>query len=319
MSRMFSVLLALLLLPQDAETAAKAIRAEDIRKHQEFLSSDALEGREAGSEGGHRAALYIAGEARKLGLKAGGLEGTWFQPFGQKPAKPLEKGMKNIIALWPGTDAKLREEYVVAGAHYDHVGRGFKNSNVAAGSKPGEIHNGADDNASGASTLLEVAEAVGKARLKRTVAFLWFDAEEGGLAGSRHWAANPTLEISKCVAMVNSDMIGRNEAEKVFVGVEKDAQGAPKYPRWVALIQEVEKQFGAPYDWTEFDAFIKRSDHWPFMEKGVPAMFITGGLHADYHTERDDVEKINFPKEERVGRMVFAIVARAANAAAPLK
>ncbi len=314
-----AALLLALFPPQDVEPASKTILAADIRRHQEFLSSDALEGREAGSEGGHKAALYIAEQARKLRLKPGGLEGTWFQPFGEKPGKPLEKGAKNIVALWPGTDPKLKEEFVVAGAHYDHVGRGFRNSNAAAGAKPGEIHNGADDNASGTSTLLDVAEAVAKSKLKRTVAFIWFDAEEGGLAGSRHFAANPTIDLSKCLAMVNSDMIGRNEVEKVYVGVEKDEKGEPRYPRWVDLIRGVEKQFGAAWDWTEFDPMIRRSDHWPFMEKGVPAMFFTGGLHADYHTERDDVEKINFPKEERIGRMIFAILARAANAPSPLK
>ncbi len=312
---MTTFLALLLLAPQaDAvEKAASAIRAEGIRPHQVHLSSDALEGREAGSEGGHKAAVYIAAEAKKRGLKPGGLEGTYFQPFGPAPGKPLERGMKNVIAVWPGTHPRLKEEYVVAGAHYDHVGLGLKGSNRPAGGKPGEIHNGADDNASGASTLLEIAGAAAKSRFKRTLVFMWFDAEESGLAGSRAWAAAPTLPVEKCAAMVNCDMIGRNDPKQVIVGVHKDEKGAPKFPKWAEAVKAVEAKFGESFDWSSFDSFIKRSDHWPFMEKGVPAVFFTAGLHADYHTQNDDVEKIDFAKQERVGRILFTLAARAAD------
>ena len=306
--------LAASLRAQDPDKLAQAIRGEEIRKHQVYLSSDALQGREAGSEGGHKAALYIVEQAKKRGLKPGGVEGTYYQPFGPSPGKPLEKGMKNIVAVWPGTDAKLKDEFVVAGAHYDHVGLGLKGSNKQAGGKAGEIHNGADDNASGTSTLLEIAGVVGKSRFKRTIVLMWFDAEESSLAGSKAWVAAPTLPIEKCAAMVNCDMIGRNDVKQVIVGLHKDEQGEPKFPKWEEAVKAVETKFGAVFDWSSFDSFIKRSDHWPFMEKGVPAVFFTGGLHADYHTQNDDVEKINFPKEELVGRMIFTLAARAANA-----
>jgi Zn-dependent M28 family amino/carboxypeptidase len=303
--------LVLLLLLQ-----AETIHAEDIRKHQEVLAADEMEGREIGSEGGHKAALYIAEHVKKLGFKPGGAEETWFAPFGKlEGRKPGERGAKNIVAVWPGKDA----EYVVLGAHYDHVGKGLRNSNRAAGSKPGEIHNGADDNASGTSTLLDVAEAVSKSSFRRTVVLMWFDGEEVGLAGSKAWASAPTLDLSKCRAMVNCDMIGRNGEKEVYCGLEKGETGAAKYPKFEAAVKEVEKASGLAFDWTKFDPFIKRSDHWSFMEKGIPAIFFTGGLHADYHTERDDVEKINFPKEERIGRFVYALAERLANGDDALK
>jgi hypothetical protein len=114
-------------------------------------------------------------------------------------------------------------------------------------------------------------------------------------------------------------MIGRNAPQQIFCGVEKDEKGEPKHPKWVALVKEAEKKFGASFDWTGFDAYIKRSDHWPFMEKGVPALFFTAGIHADYHKETDDIEKIDFAKEELIGKIAFTILSKAANSPSPLK
>jgi hypothetical protein len=309
-------LLASSLRADELEKGLKTIKAADIQKHQTVLAADAMEGREAGSDGGHKAALYIAEQLKTWKLRPGGAEESYFQPVGAGERKPLEKGKKNIIAIRPGSDEKLKDEYVVVGAHYDHVGRGLRNSN---GGKVGEIHNGADDNASGASTVLDIAEAVSQCSFKRTVVCMWFDAEENALEGSRWWAANPTLPLDRCAAMLNCDMIGRNDPKKLIIGVEKVPGGEPKYPKWAALLKEVETKVGMTWDWSSFDAFIKRSDHWPFMEKGVPALFFTAGLHADYHRETDDIEKINFAKEERIGKIVFTILATVADRAEPLK
>jgi hypothetical protein len=294
----------------------ETIKAADIEKHQVVLSSDAMEGREAGSDGGHKAALYIAEQLASYKLQPGGVDGTWYQPFGKGAGKPGAKGKKNLIAVRPGSDEKLKDEFVVIGAHYDHVGRGLRKSQ---GGKVGEIHNGADDNASGSSTVLDIAEAVSQCRFKRTVVCMWFDGEENSLEGSRFWASNPTLPVEKCVAMINCDMIGRNDPKKLIIGVEKEPTLEPKYPKWAALVKDVETKFEMTWDWSSFDSFIKRSDHWPFMEKGVPSLFFTAGLHADYHRETDDIEKINFAKEEMVGKICFTILSRVANLDTPLK
>lgn len=310
------VLFLALLRQDDTEKGLQTLKADDIRKHQEVLSADAMEGREAGSEGGHKAALYIAEQLKAWKLQPGGVDGTYFQPFGKPAAAPGAQGNKNILAVRAGSDEKLKDEFVVIGAHYDHVGRGRTKSN---GGKVGEVHNGADDNASGASTVLDIAEAVSQCRFRRTVVCMWFDGEENALEGSRHWASNPTLPVEKCFAMINCDMIGRNDPKKLIIGVEKDPSLEPKYPKWVALVKGVETQVGMTWDWTSFDSFIRRSDHWPFMEKGVPAMFFTAGLHADYHRDTDDIEKINFAKEEMIGRISFTILSRAANLESPLK
>ena len=294
--RLFALLLLFSCRPQ-AEDPVASIRAEDIRKHQTLLASEEMEGRGAGSEGGKKASAYIAGQVKAWGFQPAGADGTYFQPFGE--------GRRNVVALWPGRE---EGDYVVVGAHYDHLGL-----------KDGKLFPGADDNASGTSTVLDVAEAVSKTKFRRAVLVMWFDGEENRLEGSRWWAAHPTRPIERCFAMLNCDMIGRNEAEKIFCGVEKDAAKEPKYPKWAAELKAAEAAFGATFNWTEFDPFIQRSDHWPFMEKGVPAMFFTGGLHADYHKEGDRIEKINFAKEERIGRILYSILAKVADRAEPLK
>ncbi|MBI3857740.1 MAG: M28 family peptidase [Planctomycetes bacterium] len=280
-----------------AEDPVQSIRADDIRKHQTYLASDELEGRGAGSEGGKKASAYLADRVKAWGFQAAGTDGSYFQPFGE--------GRRNVAAFWPGREGN---EYVVVGAHYDHLGR--------QGEK---LFHGADDNASGTSTLLDVAEALSKTKFRRGVLVMWFDEEENQLKGSRWWCAHPTRPIDLCFAMLNCDMIGRNDPAKIFVGVEKEGGKEPKYPKLAAEIRGAEAAAGATFDWTEFDRFIKHSDHWPFMEQGVPAMFFTGGIHADWHKEGDLLEKINFAKEERIGRILYSLLSKVAERAEPLK
>jgi len=290
------VLLILASCSKPPETGAilESIRADDLRRHQAYLTSDELEGRQAGSPGGFKAAAYLEGECRRLGLKPAGKAGGFFYPFG-------DKGMKDVVAMWPGTDGN--NEWIAVAAHYDHLGR----------NPEGEIRRGADDNASGTSVLLEVAQAAAKRRFHRSIVFFWFDGEELGLFGSKAWMAAPTLNVSACAAMLNIDMVGRNDPRQIIVCLEKDEAGQPKYPIWAAAIRESEEPFGVKFDWSAADNLIRRSDNWPFMERGVPAAFFTGGLHADYHTPKDTLERIDFAKEERVGRVIYSIMARCAD------
>jgi hypothetical protein len=297
MRKLFAILLAVVASCSKAapepDAILASIKADDLRRHQVYLTSDELEGRAAGSPGGFKAAAYLEGECKRLGLKPAGKDAGFFFPFG-------DKGMKDVVAMWPGTDGN--DEWIALAAHYDHLGR-----------KDGEIYRGADDNASGTSVLLEVAEAAVMRRFHRSIVFFWFDGEELGLFGSKAWIAAPTLRVESCAAMLNIDMVGRNDPKQLIVCLEKDDAGQPKYPVWAAAIRESEAPFDVKFDWSSADYLIRRSDNWPFMERGVPAAFFTAGLHADYHKPQDTIDRIDFAKEERVGRVIYSIVARCAD------
>lgn len=297
--RRLSLLVGLLLAAcskqaeESPDEALASIRVEDLRRHQTYLTSDELEGRKAGSPGGAKAAAYLESECRRLGLKPAGKDGGYTFPFG-------DQGMKDVIAEWPGSDPA--GEWVAIAAHYDHLGR-----------RENEIYRGADDNGSGTSVLLEIAEAAAKRKFRRSIVFFWFDGEELGLYGSKAWVAAPTRRIDACAAMLNVDMVGRNDPYQLIICLEKDARGDPRYPIWGAAIRESEGPSGLKYDWSAADHLIRRSDNWPFMEKGVPAAFFTGGLHEDYHKPGDTVDKIDFAKEERVGRALYRLLTRCAD------
>ncbi len=196
--------------------------------------------------------------------------------------------VRNIVGMVEG---KTPDEYVVVGAHYDHIGRGEYGSRFAG---EDNIHNGADDNASGTATLIEVAEAIANGEQpERSVIFIGFTAEEIGLVGSREFVTEPPIEQEKIVAMLNLDMVGRIRDEKVFVG---GAQTADAFGSLVSgattsadLVEETMPLGG-------------NSDHAPFISAGIPAVFLFSGLHDEYHGPDDDVELINFDGMTRLAR-----------------
>ena len=216
----------------------------------------------------------------------------------------VNPGLKNVVAIWPGTDKKLKDEYIVVGAHYDHVGTG------AFGSRggQGEVHNGSDDNASGTAALLELAEALQHVKFKRTVMLISFDGEEKGLWGSKAYVDDPTIPIKQCRWMINMDMVSRNDLTDIAVG-RTDPTNEPLNK----ALARSEKKFKFKFDRTSADPYVRRSDQWNFFEKGVPAIFLFGKMHPDYHTSRDDVEKANFKKVQLTSRVAFLILYQLAN------
>jgi Zn-dependent M28 family amino/carboxypeptidase len=200
----------------------------------------------------------------------------------------------------PGTDPDLRDEFIVVGAHYDHVGRG-KSPGLSRGGASGEIHNGADDNASGVAALLEVAEAYALNRLKtrRTLLFVAFDAEELGLHGSTAFVADGGFDSGSIAGMVNMDMISRNQKRVVKVG--RRASDEPLGQ----IIYEMAKLLELEIDETGMDAVLLRSDQAPFLKKGIPSVFFFGGFHEDYHKPSDDVEDVIPVKLQNVARLAF--------------
>jgi hypothetical protein len=205
----------------------------------------------------------------------------------------------NVVATLMGSDSTLRNEYVVFSAHMDHVGVG------APDATGDSIFNGADDDASGTATMLEVAEAFASlpTRPARSMIFLAVSGEEKGLLGSAAFAANPPVPIEQLVANINLDMVGRNAPDSIIaIGNEYSSLGA--------LVQEVataHSELGltiAP-DLQPEERLFFRSDHFNFAKAGVPAIFFTTGLHDQYHKQADEVELIDTDKISRIGRLVF--------------
>lgn len=201
---------------------------------------------------------------------------------------------RNVIGLVPGTDPVLSTEYVVVGAHYDHLGMGDENS-LASSPQP-SIHYGADDNASGTAGLIELAHRIAKDPPKRSVLFMAFSGEEKGLLGSKHWVSNPTIAIERVVAMINLDMIGRLKDGKLNV------QGLGTSPEWPAVVDSAKKDLPLTVT-TTADGFGP-SDHSSFTSKGIPVLFYFTGLHSDYHRPSDTWDKTNPDGEATVLTMV---------------
>lgn len=181
-------------------TAAASITKDELKTYVDVLADDTLEGRETGSRGGRAAANYLFKAFEKLGAAPAGDGGTYFQSF--------NAASRNVVAIVEGSNARLKDQAIVIGAHYDHVGYGNARNSYGP---TGYIHNGADDNASGVAGLLEVLDAVKTLPTppRRSILFACWDAEEGGLHGSRHWVSKPTVPISQVVLDINMDMIGR--------------------------------------------------------------------------------------------------------------
>ena len=227
---------------------------------------------------------------------------------------------QNVVGLIEGRDPKLRGEAVIAGAHYDHDGE-----------YNGQIWPGADDNASGTAGILELAEAFGNGRLApaRTILLCAFAGEEKGEIGSQHYADNPVIPIDRTVAMIQMDMIGRNEEHganrALMLERETSAQNANVLNVIGTLfsvdlrsaMESSNDQVGLDlkfrYDDTPED-LLRRSDQWPFLKKHVPSLFIHTGEHPDYHQPGDTADKINYPKMEKIVRLVFIAIETLGNA-----
>ncbi|HEU4510190.1 MAG TPA: M20/M25/M40 family metallo-hydrolase [Pyrinomonadaceae bacterium] len=233
-------------------------------------------------------------------------------------------GTQNVVAVWEGGDPVLKSEYVALGAHYDHVGTGCA---PVAGDT---ICNGADDDGSGTTALLGMAEALAKAptRPKRSILFVWHTGEEKGLWGSRYFTEFPTVPLNQIVAQVNLDMVGRSKKE----GDTNPRNGELTGPDSIyvigstmmstelgELVNTVNKGYlNLTYD-TKYDdpadpnRFFFRSDHYNYARKGIPIIFYFDGVHEDYHRPGDHADKIDYQKMEKVTRTIYMTTWEIAN------
>ncbi len=213
--------------------------------------------------------------------------------------------VNNVLAWLPGQS----DEYVIIGAHYDHLGRG--NFDSLAPSQIGQIHPGADDNASGTAGVLELARMLAPLRgqLKRSILFMNFAGEELGLLGSAEWVKEPTRPLAKAVAMLNMDMIGRIKDEKVYIG------GVGTGSTFKGILEQAQKD--EPFKIEYSAGGYASSDHTSFVAKKIPVLFFFSGLHSDYHKPSDTWDKINSTSAAHLLDLVDSALAQLANADAP--
>jgi len=231
-------------------------------------------------------------------------------------------GTQNVVGVWEGSDPVLKDEYVALGAHYDHVGLGRQKGDF--------IYNGADDDGSGTTALLAMAEALAHAsvRPKRSILFVWHAGEEKGLWGSRYFTDYPTIPLERIVTQLNIDMIGRSRPEADNDSRDKDLSG----PNDIYVIgskmmstelgeisEAVNKSFlnlnfNYRYDDpADPNRFFFRSDHYNYARKGIPIIFYFDGVHQDYHQPGDSADKIDYAKMEKVARTIYMTLWEIAN------
>ncbi len=234
---------------------------------------------------------------------------------------PGHMDAENVIAYFEGADPDLKDEVIVLMAHYDHVG-------IGAPDESGDhIYNGADDNGSGTTALMAIANAFNEARnqgyqTKRSVLFLHVSGEENGLLGSRYYSDHPVVPIENTVTNFNADMIGRSDPENIQKGdtdyvyliggeiISSELDSLVQTANTNSVNMRLDRKYN---DLQDSNQFYRRSDHWNFGRLGVPFVFFFTGVHEDYHRPSDTVDKIDFEKLSRVSQLIYTSTIKVAN------
>jgi peptidase M28-like protein/PDZ domain-containing protein len=296
--------LALLSLALALPAAAQTAQTRDIDADVRYLADDRLTGRKLGTPGADSAAQYIAERFRRIGLQPG--PSGWFQGFTVDPSAPaaahagLANGAagRNVVAVLIGHDRQLRNEVIIVGAHYDHLGTGGFGS--LAPDSTGRVHNGADDNASGIAAILAMAKRLKEHRPARTVVFIAFSGEEEGLLGSAYYVKHPLYPMDRTIAMLNFDMVGRLRSDRLIV------YGSATALEWPRLLDSLNA--GYRFDLKASGDGYGPSDHASFYAQRRPVLHFFTDLHEDYHRPSDDAATIFTPGIARVANYAADIV-----------
>lgn len=271
---------------------------QNFKKHIQFLASDKLEGRRAGTPGEAKAALYIALQFENYGLKPKG-ENSFIQTFSIHQKDSISKKLRTGSNVIGYVDNKAPYT-IILGAHFDHLGYGEDHNSMYTGTIP-MIHNGADDNASGTAALLELARLLKKEKKSPyNYLFIAFSGEELGLFGSKYFVEHPTIDLQKVNYMINMDMVGRlnDSTHALTIG------GIGTSPTWGSIISTPNPSFTIKID----SSGTGPSDHTSFYRKNIPVLFFFTGLHQDYHKPSDDFNKINYSGEVKIIHFIQQII-----------
>jgi Zn-dependent M28 family amino/carboxypeptidase len=291
----------------------KRITEDSLRANVTFLASDALEGRATPSAGLDKAADYIALQFSLAGLVP--INGSYFQVAHSAdfPRLRFPEGstMRNVVGLLKGSDKKLSETYILISGHYDHVG--------LATTGDDRVFNGANDDASGAASVIELARALAKSKPKRSVVFMTFFGEERGLLGSRYYGAHPLVPIAQTIAQINLEQMGRTDASNGLQIKGANITGFDMSTLPATLADAA--QIAGVRIWKDpqaSDPFFSRSDNQSLADLGVPAHTMSVAYEfPDYHKVTDTAEKIDYANMAAVDRAIALGILRLASEAVP--
>ena len=285
------------------------ISANSLRGAVSFLASDLLEGRDTPSRGLDIAGEYIASQFRRLGLEPAGDDG-YFQTVVLRPEDADSPKSRNVVGILRGSDPQLKETYVMLSSHYDHVG--------LAQSGEDRIFNGANDDASGTASVLEVANALAALhpRPKRSILFILFCGEEKGLRGSRYYVAHPLVPLAKTIAQLNLEQLGRTDAPEGPHVNSANVTGF-EFSDVVPVVVDAGRRVGIAVTKVAeaSDKYFNRSDNGPLAKAGVPAHTLSVTYDfPDYHAVGDEWQKIDYDNMAKVDQAVGIAVLRLAQA-----
>jgi aminopeptidase YwaD len=247
-----------------------------------------------------RIPAVVLGGARSLEVRAAAERGA--RVTLRTDVRETRVEARNVVARLPGADPALRSEYVIVGAHFDHLGFGGEGS---LDPDARAVHNGADDNASGTAALIEIARSLAAGpQPARSILFIAFTGEERGLWGSARFVAQPTIDLGSAVAMLNLDMVGR------LVGDQLTVYGFATADEWNSIVDEANASISAPLTIGKAPDGYGPSDHSSFFGKGIPVLHFFSNTHADYHRPSDDWEKINGDGLNRIVELSTAVASR---------
>ena len=301
MKILYFLLISVLFISCKKKQAVEISIKDDIS----ILASDSLQGRQTGTSYEIMAADYIAKRFKDLGLEPKGTQ-DYFQEFSFKDKSDPHGNVNFVNKSEDGTITGTNvvgylnhnaENTIVIGAHYDHLGMGAEGS-LFRGDTP-EIHNGADDNASGVAVMLNLAKELKNANTNNNYLFIAFSGEEIGLLGSNYYTKNPTIDLKKVNYMINMDMVGRLNEEKTIavhgVGTSPIFKQTLFANKGVLTISEHESGVGP-------------SDHTSFYLVDVPVLHFFTGQHEDYHKPGDDIEKLNYQGMETIKEYILSVI-----------
>jgi Zn-dependent M28 family amino/carboxypeptidase len=300
----------------DVKKYMNTITVEELKKHLYIVASDEMKGRETGEEGQKKAGRYLIDHYKNNLIHFPNGASNYYQKvpasYMNKQNNEKLKDSENIWAFIEGSEKP--EEIVVLSAHYDHIGV-----------QNGKVFNGADDDGSGTVALLEIAQAFQEAKKaglgpKRSILFLHVTGEEHGLHGSRYYTDNPLFPLSKTIADVNIDMIGRrddlhNATNNYIYLIGSDYLSTDLYniceeANNESVRLDIDYKFN---DRKDPNRFYYRSDHYNFAKNNIPSVFLFNGVHEDYHQATDKPAKIEYDALQKRAQLAFTIVWELAN------